>query len=211
MASADRSSSPASLSLWQQPSVRFLRRGVFLIGIALLAGLVAGLVAGGIGSRLAMRIVALLAPPEDQGALTDADARVGEISLEGTLFLLLAGATLGLFGGLLYLAVRRWMPGGTLGKGLAFGALLLILFGHVIIEGRNPDFRQFVPSPVSVGLFASLFIAFGLIAASIVERMDRGGGGMPRNRYVSAGGYAVIAIVAAAGLRQDIDALTAIF
>jgi hypothetical protein len=211
MASADRSSSPVSLSLWQHPGVRFLRRGVFLIGVALLAGLAAGLVAGGVGSRLAMRIVALLAPPEDQGALTDAEARVGEISLDGTLFLLLAGATLGLFGGLLYLAVRRWMPGGTLGKGLAFGTLLLIVFGSAIIEGGNPDFRQFVPSPVSVGLFASLFIAFGLIAAAIVERMDRGGGGLPGNRYVSTAGYAVIAVAAAAGLRQDFDALTAIF
>ena len=211
MASADRSSSPVSRSVRTYPAVRFLRRGVFLIGISLLAGLAAGIVAGGIGSRLAMRIVALLAPPEDQGALTDAEARVGEISLDGTLFLLLAGATLGLFGGLLYLALRRWMPGGTLGKGLAFGALLLILFGHVIIEGGNPDFRQFVPSPVSVGLFASLFIAFGLIAAAIVERMDRGGGGRPRNRYGTAAGYVAIAVAAAAGLRQDIDALTAIF
>jgi hypothetical protein len=33
---------------------------------------------------------------------------------------------------------------------------------------------------------------------------------MPRNRYVSAGGYAAIAIAAAAGLRQDINALTTI-
>ncbi len=211
MAAADPPSFPVSVSAWQRPGVRRVRRILFLIAISLFGGLVAGLIAGGVGSRLAMRVVALLAPARDQGTLTDADAVVGTFSFEGTLFLVGVGGTLGVLGGLLYLALRRWMPGRTIGRGLAFGALLLILFGSLIIEGGNPDFRRFVPSPVSVGLFASLFIVYGLIVAAIVERLDRRGGTPLRNRYVGTGGYALIAVAGVIGLARDLDALTAIF
>jgi hypothetical protein len=188
-----------------------VRRFLFLIAISLFGGLMAGIIAGGIGSRLAMRVVAALAPARDQGTLTDADAVVGAFRLEGTLFLLFTGGTFGLFGGLLYLALRRWMPGRAIGRGLAFGALLLLVFGSLIIEGGNPDFRRFVPSPVSVGLFASLFILYGLIIAATVERLDRHGGAPLRNRYAVVGGYAGIAVAGVVGLTRDLDALTAIF
>ena len=211
MATTGRSSPSMSLAVRQHPVARALRRLLFLIAICLLGGLVAGVLAGGLGSRLAMRIVALLAPERDQGTLTHAQAIVGDISFDGTLFLIGAGGALGLLGGLLHPAVRAWMPGRAIGRGLTFGTLLLILFGSLIIEGNNPDFRRFVPSPVSVALFASLFVLYGVLLAAIVERLDRSGSGALQNRLVIVGGYALIATVAGVGLKQNMDALTMIF
>ena len=204
--------SPPSASLVGRPSVwRLLRRFTFLVGIGLLAGLVAGFIAGGVGSRAAMRAVSLLAGREHYGEITDAEAVVGQITGEGTGFLLFFGTFLGLLGGLLYVAVRRWVPGTRSRKGLAFGGLLLLLFGSLIIEGDNSDFRRFVPSPVSVAMFAAIPVLYGLIASAIVERLDRGGGSPPRNRVLALGGYAVLAVAGLVGLVRDLQALAQIF
>src|SRR5215213_4038768 len=143
MATPDRASPRSASPIGRRTVWRVLRRFAFLVGLGLLAGLVAGAVAGGVGARVAMRVVALVAGHNRDGQLTDADAVVGQITLEGTLFLLGAGAYLGLPGGLLYVAVRRWLPGAGIRKGLAFGGLLLLLFGSLIIDGDNPDFRRF--------------------------------------------------------------------
>jgi hypothetical protein len=193
-------------SLWQ-----ILWRLAVLIGLGLLAGLVAGFVAGGVGSRVAMRVVALAAGREHYGEVTDADAIVGQITADGTAFLLFFGTSLGVPGGLLYVAARRWVPGSGIRKGLAFGGLLLLLFGSLVIEGDNPDFRRFVPSYASVGLFASLFFLYGLIASAIVERLDWGGGSPPRGRILALGGYAVLVLAGLVGLARDVRALAEIF
>lgn len=69
-----------------------------VIASATVAGLLSGLIAGGLGSRLAMRILSLTSP-DARGAITEAGEVVGEITLDGTLFLLAAGALLGIGGG----------------------------------------------------------------------------------------------------------------
>jgi hypothetical protein len=205
-------STPLLASLSKQPSVwRTLRRIAVLIGIGLLAGLVAGFVAGGVGSRVAMRVVALVAGHEHYGEITDADAIVGAITAGGTVFLIMFATFLGILGGLLYVTVRRWVPGSGIRKGLAFGGLLLLLFGSVIIDGGNSDFRRFVPSYLSVGLFASLFFLYGLIASAIVERLDRGGGSPPRGRVLAVGGYVVLALAGLVGLTRDVSTIAEIF
>jgi hypothetical protein len=192
-------------------TARWLLRLVRLIATGLLAGALAGFLAGGVGSRLAMRAVTLLAGEEHRGELTEAQARVGEISTEGTLFLIFAGSFLGLGGGLLYLVARRWLPGRPWQKGLVFGVWLLAALGWVVIDGDNVDFRLFVPSVVSVGLFAALYLLFGLIVAPVVERLDRAGGRRPANGLVAAAGYAALALAAAYGMSRDLEALRAIF
>jgi hypothetical protein len=205
-------SAPLSTSLGKQRSLwRILWRIVVLIGIGLLAGLVAGFVAGGIGSRVAMRVVALIAGHEHYGEVTDADEIVGKITADGTAFLVMFGTALGVLGGFLYIAVRRWVPGSGIRKGLAFGGLLLLLFGSLIIDGGNSDFRRFVPSYLSVGLFASLFFLYGLIASAIVERLDRGGGSPPRDRVRAVGGYVALALAGLVGLTRDVSTIAEIF
>src|SRR3990170_7235137 len=77
------------------------------LAVGVVSGVVAGAIAGGVGSRIAMRIVAVTAGSADQGAITEAEATVGEITAGGTLFLLMAWAFAGVVGGLLYAGVRR--------------------------------------------------------------------------------------------------------
>ena len=150
-----------------EPLIRALTAGT-------LSGFVAGLIAGGAGSRIAMRIVAITAGDADQGAITDAEATVGEISAGGTVFLVFVGGGAGALGGLLYLAVRHWLADAGRWRGLVFGLLLLAAFGSNIIEGDNPDFDEFGSPALNIAMFASLFIIFGLLVAPLFERIERG-------------------------------------
>ncbi len=81
-------------------------RGTAPLRGAVAAGAVAGFISAGIGSRVVMRIIAVLNDDRD-GVMTDASATVGEISLGGTMGLLLLGVVAGVLGGLLYLGLRR--------------------------------------------------------------------------------------------------------
>jgi hypothetical protein len=143
------------------------------IAVATFAGFLCGAVALGVGCRLAMRVVALLASDADQGTLTDADAVVGEISVGGTIFLALLGGAAGAIGGLLYLAVRRRLAWAGRWRGLAFGALLLAIFGSALVEGSNPDFDRFGIPIVNVAMFASLFVFFGILIAPVYDNLQR--------------------------------------
>lgn len=204
-------SSPSAPVIGRVAVWRFLRHIVFLVGIGLLAGLIAGFLGLGVGSRVAMRIVALLAGHGHYGEITDAEEVVGQITLDGTGFLVAAGTVVGVPGGLLYVIVRRWVPGAGIWKGLAFGGLVLALFGSLVIEGDNPDFRRFVPSIISVLLFALVLVVYGLVAVWVVERLDRGGGTSPRNRFLAVGGCAMLAAAVIVGGAKDFQALAEIF
>jgi len=144
------------------------------LAVGTLSGFVAGLIAGGVGSRIAMRIVAITAGDADQGAITDFEATVGVISADGTVFLTFLGGMAGALGGLLYLAVRRWLADAGRWRGLVFGLLLLATFGSAIIDGDNPDFDEFGSPGLNIAMFAALFIMFGLLVAPLFERIERG-------------------------------------
>jgi len=144
------------------------------LAVGTLSGFVAGLIAGGVGSRIAMRIVAITAGDADQGAITDAEATVGEITAGGTAFVIFIGGGAGALGGLLYLAARRWLADAGRWRGLVFGLLLLATFGSVIIEADNPDFDRFGYRTLNIAMFAALFIIFGLLVAPLFERIEQG-------------------------------------
>lgn len=134
-----------------------------------LAGLIAGLIAGGMGSRLAMRILALTSP-DAQGDITEAGEVVGEITLGGTLFLLAAGAALGMGGGLAYVALRRWLP--SRGTGLVFGLLMLAISGRLLVNPDNVDFEILDPAWLGITMFALLPILFGLLIVPLQARLE---------------------------------------
>lgn len=149
------------------------------LATASLAGFAAGMIAGGAGSRLAMRITAVAAGSADQGAITEFEATVGEITAGGTIFLILAGGLVGVFGGLIYLAMRRWLADAGRWKGLAFGLLLYAIFGAAIIRGDNPDFHLFGPPALNIAMFASMFVVFGLLVAPLFDWVGRMGLALP--------------------------------
>jgi hypothetical protein len=158
----------------KEPRLWLLVGFVRTIGINTLGGLIAAFLVGGIGSRIAMRISAAATGPVCPTLITENGNRCGEITLAGTISLLLFGTLFfGIPGGLIYAAMRPWLR--RLGRwhGLVFGLLLLIIFGFVIIDGGNKDFRLFAQPLVNVALFAVLFPLFGLLIAPLVRWLDQ--------------------------------------
>lgn len=144
-----------------------------LVGIGTLSGLIAGIITGGIGGRVVMRIIAVAGGSAIAGQITENGNIVGEVTAGGTLEVLVFGGVLfGVFGGILYVAIGRRLPGSPRWKGLAFGTVLLLTFGGMLIEGAKSDFSRFVPL-LSIGLFASLFLLFGLAIVPIAQRVGR--------------------------------------
>ena len=57
-----------------------------------------------------MGLIALADDREDFGSITGSGAFVGEITLGATVAVLATGVALGIFGALLYVALRAWLP-----------------------------------------------------------------------------------------------------
>jgi hypothetical protein len=147
--------------------------GVFrILAIGTLAGMGGGFLTG-IWARLVMRLAGFLTVDRNRGLLTQNDAVVGKITLEGTIFIGLFGAALGIVGGLLYIAVRRRLPGSDWQRALGFGVLLLGVFGFVVMDKSNPDYRSFGPAWLNVGSFSLAYIVFGFLTGMLTEWLDR--------------------------------------
>lgn len=80
-------------------------------GRLILGGIGVGAVVFGLGSRVAMRVVGMIASPEHAGEQT-AFGIVGRVTLAGVVGLVVFGSIAGLFCGLLYLAARSYCRGG---------------------------------------------------------------------------------------------------
>lgn len=158
--------------------------GLRLLGLAAIAGIGTGVVVAGLGGRLIMKIIALSAGPSAIGRVTANGNTIGDLTLPGTLALVVfSGVFEGLIGGLLYLALRPWLA--PLGKwrGLAFGVVVLALMGHAVLEPDNFDFRFFGMVGLNVALFAALFVVYGAGIAPLFDRLARA---MDRSRLVAA-------------------------
>ena len=180
-----------------------------MLVIGVLGGIPAGLLVGGIVNRLIMRILALL-NDEKAGIMTGNGNVIGEITAGGTFGLILfVGIASGAVGGLVYVLIRRWLPGGPLLKGVAFGLVLLCFSGTIVFDRDNIDFALFGPR-LSVGLFALLFPLYGVAVSFIVERYDRYVPASFSRSSVTVLGYLVIAGLCAFGLSDTVVAINAI-
>ena len=189
-----------------RPSERFARDAVG----AVLAGYLTAIIVGGVGSRVVMRILAMI-NGDRAGVATEAGNIAGEITLGGTISLMFfASGFAALPGGLLYPVVRRWLPGPSVWKGLTYGALLFCLFGSIVVEKDNPDFALFGPRPLAVFLFAMLFPLYGLLLSAMAERFLSPVPAGFLNPLVTAAGYAILAGLAAFGLVRTVVAINTI-
>ena len=152
-----------------------LRRFVWEVNLAVVAGIGAGIVAAGAGGRLVMRLLAVTAGDDAQGRITEADQVVGRISAGGTIgFVVFTALFFGTASGGAYLLVRRWLPAGRAG-GLTYGALLLVLAGTRLepLREGNVDFDLVGPGWVSVVAFAALVLFHGMLVAALAGRISR--------------------------------------
>lgn len=142
------------------------------VAVALVAGFWTGLLVTGPAIRLIMRLLAVTAGDDAQGAITEAEEVVGEINLGGTLGLIVFGGVLsGLLSGGIYVLVRRWLPAGRLG-GLTFGALHLVVAATRVdpLRPENPDFDIVGPSWLSLATFGLACLLHGMAVAALANR-----------------------------------------
>jgi hypothetical protein len=168
-------------------------------GVCFAAGLGAGLIAAGAGGRLVMRLLALTSP-DAKGFITEAEATIGEITVDGTLaFITFTGIPAGVLMGALYALagplVRRGRAGGA-----ALGAILLVLVGTVEpLRAENFDFNLVGPDWLSVLSFTVLALFQGALTVALAARLSRGVPSVePGRRVLLAGRIALAAAVLAA-------------
>ena len=136
------------------------------------AGAVAGVIAAGAAGRLVMGLLALTSP-RVSGALTEADAVIGQVTIGGTLgFIIFVGLPAGLMSGILYAVAGPVLPRGRAG-GLAVGAILLVLVGSRLepLRADNIDFRLVGPDWLSVSAFVGLALFQGLLVQAVAARL----------------------------------------
>jgi len=131
-----------------------------LASLGILSGLLVGILMG-IAARIAMRIVALVV---DQGL---------EFTVAGTLGIILVVSFASVLLGLIFVAVRKYLPGAGLLKGLAFSGLVFLCIGIPFLLGLlgPPDEVSVGPPLLGRSLFGALFLIYGFAVEMIFERL----------------------------------------
>jgi hypothetical protein len=93
-----------------------------------------------------------------------------QFTAQGTALILIMAVVLGTIAGAIYGLARPALPQRSLLSGLIFGGWLVTTFLGFLVEGEHRDFRLFEPFAIAAGLFALLFVAFGVGLGVAVER-----------------------------------------
>ena len=174
-----------------------VRRIGRLVVAAIASGMAGGAVAG-VGARLVMFGIRLSNGAFD-GATTHAGYENGAWTLEGTLTVVTTGMFFGLPGGTLYLLARSGLGSRSKVRALAFGALVLVGFGDVVLDGSY-EFSRFVSPTISVAAFAALYPLYGIVVALVADAVAPPGPTRhPRWRAAAA---VALALAGAAGALQ---------
>jgi len=184
------------------------------VGLATLAGIIAGGIVGGVGGRIAMRVTGFVAGPPLVGITTTNGNRIGDITLGGTIGVLLVGVALGVLGGLVYAVFEPWLRRFGPWQGFAFGAFLLVAAGVSVLDPVNSDFSRFGSAPLNVAMFGALFLLFGIVIAWVFDRLPAiAAQSGTRARFVVGLGWlallltGALLLLSASGLGTSPDAL----
>ena len=150
-------------------AVTVARTGGMLFGAYL-----AGLLTIGAGTRLMMRVLAATSPDEVQGRLTEADEVVGNVTVGGSLFLIvIVGIGAAVVGLALFSILRRWLPDRSLAAGLigvAIGAGVVVR-PVGLLTSSNSDFRLVAPAALAVAFCVATLVLFGMTFGVLVDRL----------------------------------------
>lgn len=137
-----------------------------------LAGLLTGILVAGIGGRIVMRAAALLVPIS-AGQFTENGNRIGEITLPGTIGLVLGGGLFfGLAGATIWVVVSAWIPGGARARAVLAMPIAVALTGVMLVRADNPDFRVLRHDAATVALLLALVALAGLVIAGLDRWLD---------------------------------------
>ena len=139
---------------------------------AMCGGWLCGLVVAGVLGRLVMRILASESSPAVQGLLTDDQARVGEISLGGSIALALTGAFGGSIAGLVYLLALRILPASALLRSVIFAIFAAAVGGALFVHSYDSfDYSRLDPVWFGVASFIGLPALFGLVVPTVIDTL----------------------------------------
>ena len=100
-------------------------------------------------------------------------------TVEGTLFIVVAGVVVGAPLGVLFVGVRRWLPGPAAVQGFLYGLLLSLGFVSLLIPlfvGDVPEILNDLPGgnlPLAINVFVTPLVILGLIVDSLVKSLCR--------------------------------------
>jgi hypothetical protein len=180
-----------------------------LFGRGALAGAALGFGAG-VVARLAMRFLFAL-NPHTQGIMVGEQFPVGGFTAQGTALILIMGLVLGTIAGAIYGLARPALSRRSLVSGLIFGGWLVATFLGFLIEGEHRDFRLFEPFAIAAGLFAVIFVAFGVGLGVTVDRSGSTEAWQPAGRVRAVITWTILSATALAGsilLIQEVAART---
>jgi hypothetical protein len=158
----------------------------------IIAGAIFGVVFGGVGGRIVMRLIAVI-DESTAGAKTDF-ATVGEITVGGSFTLLVLSTIAGVIGGVIYVAVRRWLPWSHVARGAFFG--LLMTFGPGFIALGEVDLQIFEPALPIFAMFVALIVLYGIGVAMLTDRLHASAPMAPgrRTQLVTRGLQGLLAV-----------------
>ena len=156
------------------------REGVGPLGFVLrdiarggIAGFVVGIVVAGLGGRIVMRLAALIVPAS-AGRFTENGNQIGDITLSGSLgLILLGGLFFGTFGGTVWVVIAPWIPGAGLRRAILAMPIAVALTGGSLIQAGNPDFRILRHDGLVVAMLIALVALAGLSIALLDGWLDR--------------------------------------
>ena len=162
-----------------------------------LAGLVVGIVVAGFGGRLVMRLAALLVPTAN-GAFTENGNRIGEITLVGSIALIIfAGLAATILLAVIWVAISPWLPGRGVVRGLVAMPIAVALAAFGLINASNLDFIVLRHDPAVVATLLALVAVTAPAMAVVDGWLDRR---MPHAAAVASPAGIVYTVLAVIGL-----------
>ena len=141
-----------------------------------------------------MRLAAVL-NPDAVGLETENGNVIGDITLSGTLALLVFGGFLtGLIASVVWTTVSSWIPGTGLRRALLAAPVAVALGGVLLVQADNHDFVILTEDLLIVAMLLALVGTFGFALALLEEWLDRR---MPRagtdpRQYALTAGFLVL-------------------
>jgi hypothetical protein len=143
------------------------------IGIVGIVGVALGLIVGGIGGRVVMRIAGIVAPDHAQGAMTENGNAIGDITVGGTIELIIfVGIFFGAVGAVAYVISERWLSWTGPFRPLAFGLLILVVGAPDVLDPENLDFLLVGNFELVVAMFVALFLLYGIPMPLLVSALE---------------------------------------
>jgi hypothetical protein len=108
------------------------------------------------------------------GSFTENGFRIGDITVGGTVDLIMFGGFAGTVGlALVWVVVSPWLPGPWVAKALVATPIAIAIGSFALIDGRNPDFAILDHDPLVVASLVGLIALLAPFLAAVDGWLDR--------------------------------------